>query len=207
MRVWDIHPGFLNRQSLLGEHREIHAIHTILSQGKKGYSRHPETLRWRDHLAALWLRHEQVAAEMRARGFKHLSPLAAPRKEIIWPKTFIDPPERQFALLAKKYTGKEQGRISLPTSVNELLDNHALSLISREYTLEGESGGIPENFATAAKALVHLLREPQTGKGWAEVFAILKISVQNDADLLAVVQKEARDDNQLTVLNELLLWP
>jgi hypothetical protein len=45
MRVWDIHPGFLNRQSLLGEHREIHAIHTIVSRQKKGYSRHPETLR------------------------------------------------------------------------------------------------------------------------------------------------------------------
>jgi len=25
MRVWDINPGYLNRQSLLGEHRELQA--------------------------------------------------------------------------------------------------------------------------------------------------------------------------------------
>lgn len=44
MRVWDIDPGYLNDKSLLGEHREIHAVHVILTQGKKGYARHPETL-------------------------------------------------------------------------------------------------------------------------------------------------------------------
>ncbi|MBU3936302.1 MAG: pyrimidine dimer DNA glycosylase/endonuclease V, partial [Proteobacteria bacterium] len=126
MRVWDIHPGFLNRQSLLGEHREIHAIHTILTLGKKGYSRHPETLRWRDHLGALWLRHEQVVVEMRVRGFNHFSPLLPPSgTEIIWPSVFIDAPSRQFELLAEKYAHKEQGRLPLPTSVDELLAGHA----------------------------------------------------------------------------------
>ncbi|MBU4176377.1 MAG: pyrimidine dimer DNA glycosylase/endonuclease V [Desulfurivibrionaceae bacterium] len=132
MRVWDIHPGFLNRQSLLGEHREIHAIHTVLSQHKKGYSRHPETLRWQDHLPALWFRHEQVVAEMRLRGFNHFSPLPATRTEIIWPSVFIDAPERQFSLLAGKYAHKEQGRIPLPANAEELLRAQALSLASRE---------------------------------------------------------------------------
>ena len=135
MRVWDIHPGFLNRQSLLGEHREIHAIHTVLSQQKKGYSRHPETLRWRDHLGALWLRHEQVVAEMRLRGFNHFSPLPAPGAEIVWPSVVIDAPERQFELLAGKYAHKEQGRIPLPVNAEELLRAQALSLASREALL------------------------------------------------------------------------
>jgi len=27
MRIWDIDPGFLNAQSLLGEHRELHGIY------------------------------------------------------------------------------------------------------------------------------------------------------------------------------------
>ena len=35
MCVWDVHPGYLNRQSLLGEHRELHGIASILSQDKK----------------------------------------------------------------------------------------------------------------------------------------------------------------------------
>jgi hypothetical protein len=135
MRVWDIHPGFLNRQSLLGEHREIHAIHTVLSQRKKGYSRHPETLRWQDHLGALWLRHEQVVTEMRLRGFNHFSPLPAPGTEIVWPSVFIDAPERQFGLLAEKYTKKEQGRIPLPANAEELLRAQTLFLASREALL------------------------------------------------------------------------
>jgi hypothetical protein len=33
MRVWDVNPGYLNRPSLLGEHREIHAIVSILTHG------------------------------------------------------------------------------------------------------------------------------------------------------------------------------
>jgi len=46
MRVWDLPAGYLNRQSLLGEHRELHGIHTILTQNKTGCASHPETLRW-----------------------------------------------------------------------------------------------------------------------------------------------------------------
>ena len=46
MRVWDINPGYLNRQSLLGEHRELQAVVVVLRDEKKGYSNHPETRRW-----------------------------------------------------------------------------------------------------------------------------------------------------------------
>ncbi|MHC5058221.1 MAG: pyrimidine dimer DNA glycosylase/endonuclease V [Planctomycetota bacterium] len=69
MRIWDLHPGYLNRQSLLGEHRELHAIVAILRDGKKGYSRHPETLRWRGHGWALRRRHMLLAAETVFRGY------------------------------------------------------------------------------------------------------------------------------------------
>lgn len=158
MRVWDIHPGFLNKQSLLGEHREIHAIHTVLSQHKNGYSRHPETLRWRDHLGALWLRHQQVVAEMRLRGFNHFSPLPAPQTEIVWPSTFIDAPGRQFALLAEKYLAKEQGRLPLPANVGELLASHALLLTSSKHLLFAAQTDTPENFASLAAEMVQELR-------------------------------------------------
>jgi len=208
MRVWDIHPGFLNRQSLLGEHREIHAIHTVISQEKRGYSRHPETLRWRDHLAALWLRHQQVVAEMRLRGFNHFSPLPAPLVEVIWPSVFIDAPGRQFFLLTEKYTHKEQGRIPLPASVDQLLRSHTLSLISRERMLTEAKPDIPAGFASTAAALVQLLRQPPTNKGWTEVLGMLGAPCRDDADLLlAFVRKEAERRSQATVLSDLLLWP
>lgn len=205
MRVWDIHPGFLNRQNLLGEHREIHAIHTVISQEKKGYSRHPETLRWRDHLGALWLRHQQVVAEMRLRGFNHFSPLPAPLAEVIWPSVFIDAPGRQFELLAGKYTTKKQGRIPLPANAEELLRSHTLSLISRECVPAEPK---PANFNAMAAALVQLLRQPPTNKGWTEVLKMLGVTRRDDADLLlAFVRKEAERRSQATVLSDLLLWP
>ncbi|MCE5193838.1 MAG: pyrimidine dimer DNA glycosylase/endonuclease V [Nitrospiraceae bacterium] len=75
MRIWDIQPEKLCRNHLLGEHRELHALWTILTQNKKGYSRHPETLRWIGRLKALFKRHELLAEEMKNRGYSHQSGL------------------------------------------------------------------------------------------------------------------------------------
>lgn len=77
MRIWDLPPENLCRQHLLGEHRELHALWTILTEKKKGYSHHPETLRWRGKLNALFLRHEFLLSEMQKRGYHHNSPLDA----------------------------------------------------------------------------------------------------------------------------------
>ena len=73
MRVWDISPKLLCVNHLLGEHAEIHAIWNVITKNRKGYSRHPETLRWKGKLKALYLRHETVADEMKRRGFSHRS--------------------------------------------------------------------------------------------------------------------------------------
>lgn len=75
MRIWDITPNKLCRNHLLGEHRELHAIWAVITGNKKGYSRHPETLRWKGKLAALFLRHELLVKELLRRGYKHYSPL------------------------------------------------------------------------------------------------------------------------------------
>jgi hypothetical protein len=47
----------------------------VLTQNKKGYSCHPETLRWRGKLKALYLRHEELVKELKARGYLHHSRL------------------------------------------------------------------------------------------------------------------------------------
>lgn len=77
MRVWDLPVDRLCKKHLLGEHRELHAIFSVLANGKKGYSQHPETKRWKGKLAALRKRHEEEVAEMHKRGWKHNSPLPA----------------------------------------------------------------------------------------------------------------------------------
>jgi hypothetical protein len=75
MRIWDVPTSCLCRSHLLAEHRELHAIWSIILGGKKGYSRHPEVIRWREKLLALHSRHEEQVREMQARGYRHLSPL------------------------------------------------------------------------------------------------------------------------------------
>lgn len=75
MRIWDIPPDKLCRNHLLGEHRELHAIWKIITENKKGYSHHPETIRWRGKLKALYIRHNSLVEEMKKRGYNHKSPL------------------------------------------------------------------------------------------------------------------------------------
>ena len=131
MRVWDLNPGYLNRWSLLGEHREIHAAYVILKEGKRGYSRHPETLRWTDHLAALVHRHDLVVSEMRLRGYRHRSPLSA-GGPLEWPEAFVDAPGKQLELLKGKYLDREQGRIALPATAQQLWAQHKYSVLARD---------------------------------------------------------------------------
>lgn len=103
MRIWDLSPSVLCRQHLLGEHRELHALWTLLTKGRGGYARHPETCRWRGKLAALYSRHEELVTEMNRRGYRHHSPLdptlatGNPVQD-----EFVDTPGRQVLLLQGK---------------------------------------------------------------------------------------------------------
>lgn len=105
MRIWDLPPRELCRQHLLGEHRELHGLWNILTrhEGRGGYSRHPETLRWVGKTAALYRRHEALVREMERRGYRHISPLdetlagGSDRQ-----RAYIDSPARQRELLAAK---------------------------------------------------------------------------------------------------------
>ena len=133
MRVWDVSPGYLNRGSLLGEHREIHAILSIVINDKEGYAHHPETLRWKPHLDALGLRHDVVVSEMRLRGYKHHSPVAVERA-IVWPGDYLDSPAEQFAILQEKYADREPGRTPLPQNAQQLWAQHKYSVLARDVT-------------------------------------------------------------------------
>lgn len=103
MRIWDLPPKLLCRQHLLGEHRELHAIWTIITKKKSGYSRHPETLRWVGKTKALYKRHEALVTEMTRRGYNHKSPLDTRlARGSHLQRTFIDTPAKQRQLLRNK---------------------------------------------------------------------------------------------------------
>lgn len=134
MRIWDISPGYLNRQSLLGEHRELHGIVSIIRNHKKGYSKHPETLRWVGYGWALRQRHKLLVAEMSLRGYADRSPVLLRSKPCVWPETFIDTPATQLIILSKKYATLEPGRIPLPKNVQEIWAQHKYSVMARDVT-------------------------------------------------------------------------
>jgi hypothetical protein len=104
VRIWHpIPPICLDDKALLGEHRELHCIWTVLTEGKTGYSRHPETRRWAGREKRLCDRHELLVAEMHRRGWKHHSPLdpGVVTEHADWPEP-IEPVTQMRALLAAK---------------------------------------------------------------------------------------------------------
>lgn len=103
MRIWDIALKHLCRQHLLGEHRELHAIWSVIINAKKGYARHPEVMRWRGRLRALYARHRAQVAEFTRRGYQHHSPLDT--RKISGgriQRLFINTLKEQRAILRKK---------------------------------------------------------------------------------------------------------
>ncbi|MFC1541961.1 DUF1722 domain-containing protein [Candidatus Latescibacterota bacterium] len=166
MRIWDINPGYLNRQSLLGEHLELHAIVSIIVNKKRGYSAHPETVRWSGHGWALRQRHRQLAAEMSLRGFTDRTPVRIRSQKGVWPETYIDNPSRQFQILHAKYQNKKQGRIPLPKNAQQLWSHHKYSVLARDVNLYKTIGrGVSvmkshNDFSELAETVTELLRKP-----------------------------------------------
>jgi hypothetical protein len=165
VRIWDLSPGYLNRGSLLGEHRELHGLHSIIVNGKKGYANHPETLRWVGALGGLVGRHNQLIAEMSLRGYVDRTPLVSEEVDAAWPSIFIDPPGEQIAILRGKYAGKEGGRIPLPVDAQQLWAQHKYSVMARNPEESGRIGrdlaglGSKAVMGDLASDLVQILRE------------------------------------------------
>ncbi|MBD3180353.1 MAG: hypothetical protein GF417_12685 [Candidatus Latescibacteria bacterium] len=170
MRIWDINPGYLNRQSLLGEHRELHAIHSIIENDRKGYSRHPETLRWYGYGWALGMRHRLLAAEMALRNYRDRTPVISSGNDGVWPEVYIDSPNRQFEILKSKYSQKEGGRITLPETRQQLWSHHKYSVLARDEGFYRGLGpqlaaGSGPSFEELAGILTVLLRQPPSAGG------------------------------------------
>lgn len=102
MRIWDLPVEKLCRKHLLGEHLELHAIWSVIVNDKSGYSKHPETIRWKGKLRALNKRHELQVKEMEKRGYNHNSPLIGIVSGDSEQNKYIDSPEEQIRILREK---------------------------------------------------------------------------------------------------------
>ena len=87
----------------MGEHRELHAMWTVITENKKAYSMHPETIRWKGKLRAMYLRHDELVKEMNHRRYNHKSPLDK-RKTTgkLKQDVFVDDPLKQIQILKQK---------------------------------------------------------------------------------------------------------
>ncbi len=188
MRIWDLPAGYLNRQSLLGEHRELHGIYSILANGKAGYARHPETLRWVKALSGLALRHRQLAEEMRLRGYVDRTPLRCVPSRTKWPGSFVNEPAEQVALLRQKYITREKGRIALPANAQELWAQHKYSVMARSpESYRGIGRAVARmhrgaSIAELARDLTAILRDPPTHGRLVNAIEHMWGHVRNEAD-------------------------
>ena len=230
MRIWDVNPGYLNRQSILGEHRELHAIVSIIKHNKKGYSRHPETLRWKNFGWALSQRHKLLAAEMNLRGYVDRTPVLLKTQSNKWPEVFVDPPVTQLSILAEKYKDKEKGRIPLPKNVQQFWAQHKYSVMARDIAEYKRIGHRVSSSKTGSEIidlypeLVSLLRCPP-GEGnlrnavqhmWGYVFSYSSfdgktIESKTTRSLLKEIQRlvflhDVVYLKESTALGELLAW-
>ncbi|KAA3616240.1 MAG: DUF1722 domain-containing protein [Calditrichaeota bacterium] len=230
MRIWDINPGYLNRQSLLGEHRELHGIVSIIENNKKGYSRHPETVRWVGFGWALKQRHKLLAAEMKLRGYNDKTPVGLISNKNSWPENYINTPFEQINILSDKYTGIESGRIPLPKNAQQIWSQHKYSVMARDLAAYKSIGKFvatdkgKSQLESIANDLTKFLRQPPDKRlilntlhhlwGYVSEYASFpakNIEAMNAITLLATIQKLAMANEvtyvvHSTALGELSAW-
>lgn len=96
MRMWNIYPGFMCRQHLLGEHREIHTIIGMMQKGRK-ISGTKYITNGLIEIHSLDARHQELIREMLSRGYHHNSPF--PHDLVLWREGNIDPDKNILELM------------------------------------------------------------------------------------------------------------
>jgi len=201
---------------------------SIVVNGKNGYAKHPETIRWIGYGWALKIRHKQLACEMALRGYTDKSPVTTRSNKGQWPEIYIDFPEQQFRLLNNKYKNRAEGRIPLPKNEQQLWSHHKYSVLARDPELYRRIGRdvskTAVGFIKLSILLTEVLREQPTAGGIKNAVQhmwgyVTDSSVESQADinnwplqkLLSETQRRAiaNDVTYLTsstALSELMVW-
>ena len=219
MRIWDLHPGYLDQYRLLAEHRGLHRVWNVLRDGKVGGSQNPEILRWQESPQGLQNRHNLLVQEMLLRGHNEASPLVGSfpgdRKE---PKLLINNAAEQFELLSNKYGTEFSGRIPLPKNLLELWSQHKYSVLARNPTFYQNidnslnQSGSPLSFNELADKLTRIMQEtPTEGSrmdallqlwGYVSEFSDMQVeSFATEEELYQEIQRLAIKNNVETLLH------
>ncbi len=165
---------------------------------------------------------------MKLRGYHDQSPVRTRSNPGCWPAGYIDTPAHQFEILKDKYTGKEKGRIELPSSVEQLWRQHKYSVLARDpglYKSIGQNVARKRtNMPDLSELLVKMLRTPPGEGGMRNAVQHMwgyvsrgspekneKINRWSTARLLKETQKRAIGQGEpyimnSTALGELMVW-
>jgi len=158
MRIWDISPGYLNRQQLQAE---LQALATLSSEFPDVFF-DPVLRRWQGYQEALAWREALVLAELRLRE-DYCRAMVHVASAVRWPQEFEVSPAAQLQAVG-------QGRIARPKSSQELWAQHKYSVMARDparYRSIGKrvAQGRDGDLANLAEELVLILREvPSPGR-------------------------------------------
>ncbi|HWW59865.1 MAG TPA: pyrimidine dimer DNA glycosylase/endonuclease V [Thermoanaerobaculia bacterium] len=84
MRLWSMHPQYLDPAGLVAVWREGLLAQAVLAGRTSGYTKHPQLIRFREHarpLAAIASYLHEVAAEARRRGYRFDVSKLPPRRK------------------------------------------------------------------------------------------------------------------------------
>ncbi len=88
MRLWSIHPKYLDRAGLIALWRETLLAQAVLGDKTQGYRNHPQLIRFRNHrepLVAIALYLKEILCEAQRRGYRFDAAKIGPCPDVLPP--------------------------------------------------------------------------------------------------------------------------
>jgi hypothetical protein len=112
MRLWSLHPRYLDAQGLVALWREALLARAVLRGKTRGYQHHPQLQRFRSHprpLSAMNMYLSRIHAEATARGYSFDSGKVGPRRRVASMPVAAGQLQYEWAHLLRKLRKRNPG--------------------------------------------------------------------------------------------------
>lgn len=138
MRIWSLHPKYLDAKGLVALWRETLLARKVLQGNTRGYKNHPQLKRFIEHKnplqainAYLWT----IADEAKIRRYSFDTSKLSPKREIIKIKVNSKQIEYEFTHLANKLKTRDKQKHALIKDIKNIDPNPIFIKISGEIEL------------------------------------------------------------------------
>ena len=129
MRLWSLHPSYLDRQGLIALWREGLLAQQVLQGKTRGYTNHPQLLRFRqcaDPLGAMAAYLREVVVEAKSRGYRFDAKKIVPDRFKGKIRITSGQADYEFAHLLKKLKIRDRMRFSRLKGLRQPIRLHPL---------------------------------------------------------------------------------